>query len=63
MVGGGIGQVQAELLGRGAASGRVVEVACGYEGAAAELAPCCRGHGASLVVSQNLSTSHPLRIK
>ena len=37
-VGGGIGQVQAELLRRGAASGRVVEVVSGYEGAAAELA-------------------------
>ena len=37
-IGGGIGQVQAELLRRGAASGRVVEVVSGYEGAAAELA-------------------------
>ena len=37
-IGGGIGQVQAELLRRGAASGRVVEVVSGYESAAAELA-------------------------
>ena len=37
-VGGGIGQVQAELLRRGAARGTVVEVVSGYEQAAAELA-------------------------
>ena len=33
-VGGGIGQVQAELLGRGAARGTVVEVVPAYEGPA-----------------------------
>jgi magnesium-protoporphyrin O-methyltransferase len=37
-VGGGIGQVQAELLRRGASTGTVVEVVSGYEAAAAELA-------------------------
>jgi hypothetical protein len=37
-VGGGIGQVQAELLRRGAAVGSVVEVVPGYERVAAELA-------------------------
>jgi len=37
-VGGGIGQVQAELLRRGATAGTVVEVVSGYEAAAAELA-------------------------
>jgi hypothetical protein len=37
-VGGGIGQIQAELLRRGAAHGTVVEVVAGYEAAAAELA-------------------------
>jgi hypothetical protein len=37
-VGGGIGQVQAELLRRGAAGGTVVEVVDAYAGAAAELA-------------------------
>ena len=37
-VGGGIGQVQAELLRRGAASGEVVEVVPDYEAPAAELA-------------------------
>ncbi len=37
-VGGGIGQIQAELLRRGAASGTVVEVVGGYEGPASELA-------------------------
>jgi magnesium-protoporphyrin O-methyltransferase len=37
-VGGGIGQVQAELLRRGAAHGTVVEVVDAYAGAAAELA-------------------------
>ena len=37
-VGGGIGQVQTELLRRGAADGRVVEVVSGYEGVAEELA-------------------------
>ena len=37
-VGGGIGQVQAELLRRGASSGTVVEVVAGYRDAAAELA-------------------------
>ena len=37
-VGGGIGQVQAELLRRGASSGTVVEVVPGYQDAAAELA-------------------------
>jgi hypothetical protein len=37
-VGGGIGQVQTELLRRGAAGGTVVEVVEGYAGAAAELA-------------------------
>ena len=37
-VGGGIGQVQTELLRRGAAGGTVVEVVAGYEAAAAELA-------------------------
>jgi len=36
-VGGGIGQVQAELLRRGASAGTVVEVVSGYEAAAAEL--------------------------
>jgi magnesium-protoporphyrin O-methyltransferase len=37
-VGGGIGQVQAELLRRGAEAGTVVEVVSGYERVAAELA-------------------------
>jgi magnesium-protoporphyrin O-methyltransferase len=37
-VGGGIGQIQTELLRRGAVSGRVVEVVAGYEEAASELA-------------------------
>jgi hypothetical protein len=37
-VGGGIGQIQAELLRRGAANGTVVEVVAGYEAPAAELA-------------------------
>jgi hypothetical protein len=37
-VGGGIGQVQTELLRRGAAGGTVVEVVEGYAAAAAELA-------------------------
>jgi magnesium-protoporphyrin O-methyltransferase len=37
-VGGGIGQIQTELLRRGAAAGRVVEVVVGYEDAASELA-------------------------
>jgi hypothetical protein len=37
-VGGGIGQIQAELLRRGAAHGTVVEVVAGYEAPAAELA-------------------------
>lgn len=37
-VGGGIGQLQAELLRRGAASGRVVEVVGAYESLAGELA-------------------------
>src|SRR5262245_23619993 len=37
-VGGGIGQIQAELVRRGAAQGTVVEVVAGYETAAAELA-------------------------
>ena len=37
-VGGGIGQVQTELLRRGAARGWVVEVVAGYEDAASELA-------------------------
>jgi hypothetical protein len=37
-VGGGIGQVQVELLRRGAARGTVVEVVAGYEGPARELA-------------------------
>ena len=37
-VGGGIGQIQAELLRQGAAGGRVVEVVAGYAGPASELA-------------------------
>ena len=37
-IGGGIGQIQAELLRRGAERGTVVEVIGGYEGAARELA-------------------------
>jgi hypothetical protein len=37
-IGGGIGQIQAELLRRGAARGTVVEVVPAYEGPAAELA-------------------------
>jgi hypothetical protein len=37
-VGGGVGQIQAELLRRGAARGSVVEVVAGYEQPAAELA-------------------------
>ena len=37
-VGGGIGQIQAELVRRGAAHGTVVEVIAGYEDAARELA-------------------------
>lgn len=37
-VGGGVGQLQAELLGRGAASGSVVELVAAYEPYAAELA-------------------------
>jgi hypothetical protein len=37
-VGGGVGQIQAELLRRGAAYGTVVEVVRGYEEPAAELA-------------------------
>ena len=37
-VGGGIGQVQVELLRRGAAAGTVVEVVSGYAAPAAELA-------------------------
>jgi magnesium-protoporphyrin O-methyltransferase len=37
-VGGGIGQIQADLLRRGAARGRVVEVVADYERPAAELA-------------------------
>jgi magnesium-protoporphyrin O-methyltransferase len=37
-VGGGIGQVQVELLRRGAASGTIVEVVFAYAGPAAELA-------------------------
>lgn len=37
-VGGGIGQIQAELVRRGAAHGTVVEVVAGYEDAARELA-------------------------
>lgn len=37
-VGGGIGQVQAELVRRGARSGTVLEVVAGYEAAASELA-------------------------
>lgn len=37
-VGGGIGQIQAELLRRGATSGRVVEVVGVYAGPASELA-------------------------
>jgi len=41
-VGGGIGQIQAELLRRGAATGRVVELVPDYEGPAGELA---RGAG------------------
>ena len=41
-VGGGIGQIQADLLRRGAAAGRVVELVSEYEGPAAELA---RGAG------------------
>jgi len=41
-VGGGIGQIQAELLRRGAATGRVVELVPDYEGPARELA---RGAG------------------
>ena len=41
-VGGGIGQIQADLLCRGAAAGRIVELVAEYEGPAAELA---RGAG------------------
>ena len=41
-VGGGIGQIQADLLRRGAATGRIVELVAEYEGPAAELA---RGAG------------------
>jgi magnesium-protoporphyrin O-methyltransferase len=37
-VGGGIGQIQVELVRRGAARGTVVEVVAGYEDAARELA-------------------------
>ena len=37
-VGGGIGQIQAELVRRGAAQGTVVEVLAGYEDPARELA-------------------------
>lgn len=37
-IGGGIGQIQAELLRRGAARGTVVEVVAGYEAPARELA-------------------------
>ena len=37
-VGGGIGQIQADLLRRGAAAGRVVEVVAEYEAPAGELA-------------------------
>lgn len=37
-IGGGIGQIQAELLRRGAAHGTVVEVVSGYQGPAGELA-------------------------
>lgn len=37
-VGGGVGQIQAELLRRGALAGRVIEVVEGYEGPARELA-------------------------
>ena len=37
-VGGGIGQIQADLLRRGAAEGRIVELVAEYEGPAAELA-------------------------
>jgi hypothetical protein len=37
-IGGGVGQIQAELLRRGAAHGTVVEVVSAYEGPAAELA-------------------------
>lgn len=37
-VGGGIGQIQGELVRRGAAAGRVVEVVGGYAAPAAELA-------------------------
>lgn len=36
-IGGGVGQIQAELLRRGAAFGRVVEVVAAYERPAAEL--------------------------
>jgi magnesium-protoporphyrin O-methyltransferase len=36
-VGGGIGQIQAELVRRGAARGEVVEVVAGYAGPAADL--------------------------
>ena len=37
-VGGGIGQIQADLLRRGAAAGRIVELVPEYEGPAGELA-------------------------
>jgi Methyltransferase domain len=37
-VGGGIGQIQADLLRRGAATGRIVELVPEYEGPAGELA-------------------------
>ena len=37
-VGGGIGQIQADLLRRGAAAGRVIELVSEYEAPAAELA-------------------------
>jgi magnesium-protoporphyrin O-methyltransferase len=37
-IGGGIGQIQADLIRRGAAAGRIVELVPEYEGPAAELA-------------------------
>jgi hypothetical protein len=56
-VGGGIGQVQAELLRRGASTGTVVEVVPGYEAAAAELARAVEVEGrTSFVLADLLAT-------
>jgi magnesium-protoporphyrin O-methyltransferase len=53
-IGGGIGQVQAELLRRGAAQGTVVEVVPAYAGAAAELAREIGAAGRSAFVLADL---------